>query len=192
VKWDAGPLDAEQTLEWVNRYQRHSRLYAWGFFVLLQPVVFVVIWLSMGELNKDVFLSLAFFSLVTFILAVITRRKAAKSWRGIVVDKGVRQRRIRSGDSSPDRIETYHEVVFQTNRGKKVKMRCGPSYFEHMGPGDEAVKVPGYDWPVKAVIDDGGQRACLACGGLIGLQEGNCPRCRAPVPHLETLTGLVR
>lgn len=191
IKWDIGPLTAEQTKEWVDRYQRHSRLYSWGFFVLLHPIVFVVIWVSMGELNKDVFLSLAFFSFVTFLFAWNTRRNAVKSWKGAVVDKGIRKRRVRSGDQSHDRIETYHEVVFQTTRGKKVKMRCGVPYFEHMNPGDNALKVPGYDWPIRAE-DDGGPRVCLACGSLIDPGEGNCPRCGAPVPHLETLVELVR
>lgn len=191
MKWDKGPLTAEQTREWVERYQRHARIYAWGFFALLHPVVFVVIWISMGELNKDVFLSLAFFSFVTFLFAWTTRRKASKSWAGEVVDKGIRQRRVRSGDESHDRIETYHEVVFRTTRGKKVKMRCGVPYFEHFHPGDPAIKLPGYDWPVKA-RDDGGPRVCLACGNLIDPGEGNCPRCGAPVPDHEALVSLVR
>lgn len=186
MKWYKGPLTPEQTREWIALYQRDSKLYAWGFFIFLHPVVFGIIWWSMGELNKDVFLSLGFFSLVTFILAVFTRRKAKSSWSGMVTEKGIRQRRVRRDDSAPDRIETYYEVVVSTGRGKSKKIRCNPTYFEYIKEGDVLVKVPGYDWPEK-VQYDADHRICIVCGNILDATDGNCPRCRGPVPHHGTL-----
>ncbi len=190
MKWYKGPLTPELTREWISNYQQASKRYAWGFFILLHPIVFGIIWWSMGELNKDVFLSLGFFSLVTFILAVFTRRKAKRTWSGVVTKKEIIERRVRQNDDSQDRIVTNYEVLVETGRGKKIKLRCIPLFFDYVKEGDVLVKVAGFDWPEKVELD-GQQRACIACGYPMDAGDGNCPRCKAPVPDHGTLVGLV-
>lgn len=188
----AAPLDGEQTRAWVMRYQRQSKIYAWGFFLVLLPVVFGVIWWSMGELNAEVFYAWLFFAVLTFILAVFSRRNAKRSWTGSVMDKGVRQQRIRSSNPDhPDHYETYSEVVIRTTRGRKIKLRCTPAYMDYVNPGDQVFKVPGFSWPEKVTLD-GHRRLCISCGQVLDAGAPSCQRCKAPMPDHQTIHALAR
>lgn len=189
MKQKKGPLNEEQTRKWIARYQVNARRYAWGFFVLLQPVVFGIIWASMGELNPDVFYSWAFFFVVTLLLALYSRRRAARSWRGTVADKGLRKVRVRNYEDQPDQIRTVLEVVFRTSRGKTVKLRSRQAFYDYFTPGDAVVKPAGFDFPEKEE-PDGESRVCVACGNVFSATEGNCPGCRAPLPDVKALVAV--
>jgi hypothetical protein len=186
MEWRQGPLTADQTEAWFSRYQRESKLYSWGFFVLLHPIVFGIIWWSMGELNRDVFLSLGFFSTVTFILAILSRSRTSRAWSGVVADKRIQQRRVWGGANADERIEYRYEVVVETSRQRKLTLSCLPAFFEYVNEGDVLVKAPGFDWPEKAELDHD-RRVCIACGGILDPADGNCPRCGAPMPDHASL-----
>jgi len=180
MEWQKGPLTTDQTDVWISRFQRESKLYVWGFFVLLHPIVFGIIWWSTGELNRDVFLSLGSFSLVTFILAILSRRRTATAWSGVVTDKRTRKRRVRVGANADERTEFRYEVVVETSRRRNLTLRCLPAFFEYVNGGDVLVKAPGFDWPEKAELDQD-HRVCIACGDILDAADGNCRRCGVPM-----------
>ena len=184
AKWPG--LSPAETLAWLQRYQRHSRIYAWGFFLLLLPIVFVVIWRSMGELNEDVFLSLGFFAFVTFLLAFFSQRDAASQWVGEVKEKTVKITRVLGavGRADARTVHCFLEVV--TKQGKQVRVRATRDVFDYFEIGDGIFKAPALNWPEKTILTEG-RRICPCCGAILQIRTASCERCRAPVLDHETL-----
>ena len=169
-------LTPAETLAYFDLYRRHSRIYAWGFFCFIVPVVFGVIWWSMGELNADVFKATGFFAFVTFILAVFTRRAQNKSWVGKVAQKYIKQTKSRGEEGQADRI-TYTPIIeVRTSRGKKETLRMGDQLFDYFTEGDDVLKVSGFSY-IEKVDLIGDQRVCIICGSLMPLDSTSCKRC---------------
>lgn len=183
------PLTPEQTTAWVRTYGRHARIYAWGFFALVLPLIFGVIWWEMGEVNDDVLYSFAFAAAVAFLLARWSRGTATQSWTGMVEDMHVKEVRVRRDGGQPDDIASRPRAVVRTRGGKRLTLRLTESLYEYFAPGDRLFKISGLDWPEKAELDRE-TRACLACGNLYPPGTGKCPRCRAPEPDHGTLVQL--
>jgi hypothetical protein len=183
------PLTSAQTREWLETYGRHSRIYAWGFFVLVLPVILGVIWWEMGEINEDVLYSFSFAAVVTFLLARWSRRVTTRSWTGVVEDLFVKKVRVRRDEGQHDDIAYRPMARVRLPGGKTVKLRLTQNLYAYFREGDRVFKVSGLDWPEKAVLE-GQERVCLACGSLFSLGAGRCPRCRAPEPDHETLARL--
>lgn len=169
----------EQSRRWLLGYRRHSRLYAWLFFAAVIPVVLLVIWLEVGELDEEVLGSLAFFTVVFLALAVGSRRQTSAAWRAVVVDKQL------SGQGAGGTL------VLELARGKHRKLRMSPPLFDYFAPGDAVFKLDGFEWPEKWTPDEG-RRVCIACGGVVELAEpmSACPRCGAPLPAHEAMQAL--
>lgn len=186
----ASPLTPEQTTAWVRTYGRHSRIYAWGFFALILPVILGLIWWEMGEINEDVIYSFGFAAAVTFLLARWSRKRTTQSWTGVVEElfmKKVRTRR--DGDQQDDAVYSPRAKI-RARGGKRLTLRLSEALYGYFAPGDMVFKISGLDWPEKAELDRE-ERVCLACGNLYAQGAGTCPRCRAPEPDHGTLVRLV-
>ena len=188
---NTAPLTPEQTTAWVQTYGRHSRIYAWGFFALILPVILGVIWWEMGEINEDVIYSFGFAALVTFLLARWSRKQTVQSWVGVVEELFMKKVRVRRDADQSDDISYRPMARIRTENGKKSTQHLSQELFEYFRPGDRVFKVAGLEVPEKVVLD-GDRRVCLACGSLYGLGSGSCPRCRAPEPDHETLVHLAK
>lgn len=183
------PLTPEQTRAWVRTYARHSRIYAWGFFALVLPLIFGLIWWELGEVNDDLLYSFGFAALVFFLLARWSRKTATQSWAGVVEDMRVKEVRIRRDGGQPDDIACRPRAVIRTRGGKALTLRLSETLYEYFTPGERVFKISGLDWPEKAELDRA-ERVCLACGNLYAQGAGRCPRCRAPEPDHRTLARL--
>lgn len=184
------PLTAEQTRAWVQTYGRHSRIYAWGFFALILPVILGVIWWEMGEINEDVLYSFGFAVMVTLLLAIWSRKQTTQSWTGVVEELFMKKVRVRRDADQHDDISYKPMAKIRTGNGKIRTQHLSQDLFEYFQPGDRVFKVSGLEVPEKVSLD-GNRRVCLACGSLYGLGSGTCPRCRAPEPDHGTLVRLV-
>ena len=175
----ATAMTVEQSRRWLLGYRRHSRLYAWLFFAAVIPVVVLVIWLEVGELDEEVLGSVAFFIVVFLALALGSRRQTSAAWRAVVVDK---QRTERGAGGT---------LVLQLERGERRTLRVSPPLFDYFAPGDAVFKLDGFEWPEKWSPDEG-RRVCIACGGVVELAEpmSACPRCGAPLPAHEAMQAL--
>lgn len=182
----AAPLTPEQTEAWLRKYGRHSRIYAWGFFALLMPVILGVVWWEMGEINEDVLYSFGFAAVVTFLLAKWSRKQTAKSWVGVVEELFMKKVRVRRDGDQHDDISYKPMARIRTEDGKKRTQHLSQELFEYFRPGDRVFKVSGLEVPEKVTLEDD-RRVCLACGSLYGQGRGTCPRCRAPEPDHGTL-----
>lgn len=185
----AAPLTPEQTTAWVRTYGRHSRIYAWGFFALILPLIFGLIWWEMGEINDDVLYSFGFAAVVTFLLARWSRKQTAQSWIGVVEEKTMKQVRIRGGDTLRAEIVSRPLVKVRTAQGTSETLRLSEALYDYFETGDRVFKISGFDWPEKVALN-GLERVCLACGTLLGQGGGRCQRCRAPEPDHPTLIRL--
>ncbi len=185
----AAPLTPEQTRDWVQTYGRHSRIYAWGFFALILPVILGVIWWEMGEINEDVMYSFGFAAVVTFLLAGWSRKQTTQSWVGVVEEMFMKQ--VRGRRDGDDDIAYSPRAKIRTQGGKALTLRLPEALYVYFAPGDRVFKISGLDWPEKAELDRA-ERVCLACGNLYAQGAGKCPRCSAPEPDLETLLRLVK
>ncbi len=183
------PLTPEQTKAWLLTYGRHSRIYAWGFFALILPVILGLIWWEMGEINEDVLYSFGFAAVVTLILAKWSRKQTAKSWVGEVEELFMKKVRVRRDANQHDDISYKPMARIRTRDGKVRTQHLSQGLYEYFKPGDRVFKVSGLDVPEKTTLD-GDRRVCLACGNLYGLGSGTCPRCRAPEPDHGTLVRL--
>lgn len=183
------PLTPEQTKAWVQTYGRHSRIYAWGFFALLMPLIFGLIWWEMGEINDDVIYSFSFAAAVTFLLACGSRRQTAKSWVGVVEELFLKKVRVRRDGDQHDDISYRPMARIRIENGKMRTERLSQGLFEYFRPGDRIFKISGLEMPEK-VTPDGDRRVCLACGNLYPPGAGGCSRCRAPEPDHGTLVRL--
>lgn len=175
----AAAMTVDQSLRWLRGYRRQSRLYAWLFFAAVIPVVLLVIWLEIGELNEEVLGSLAFFIAVFLALALGSRRRTSAAWRSVVVDK-------QASEQGAGGV-----LVLELTRGKRRKLRVSQALFDYFAPGDAVFKLDGFEWPEKWVPDEG-RRVCIACGDVIRLEEPAtaCPRCGAPLPAHEAMQTL--
>lgn len=179
-------LSPEETEAWLSRYRRHSRLYAWGFYFALLPVVFAIIWASMGELNEDVFWSLGFFAVVTLLLAFFSRRRETSCWTGQVRDKYIKVVKSTSRDGRTDSETAYYILEIVTSKGKTIRLRSPESVFEYFEVGDDLFKAPSLNWPEKATLS-GDRRICPCCGAILQGVNASCERCGAPVPDHAVL-----
>lgn len=182
---EPSPLTPEQTAAWVRAYGRQSRVYAWGFFLLMLPAILGLIWWEMGELTQDVLSSFGFAALVFFLLARWSRRATTQGWLGVVQEVSATQMRVRREghphDSNPSRG--------RNRDGGEVTLRLPDELCAYFRAGDRVFKLSGLDWPEKAEWD-GPERVCLACGRLYPQGQGRCWRCSAPEPDHETLVRL--
>lgn len=180
------PLTPEQTMAWVRTYGRDARLYAWGFFALILPLIFGLIWWELGEVNEDVLYSFGFAAVVTFLLAKWSRKQTARSWVGVVEELFMKKVRVRRDADQHDGISYKPMARIRTEDGKKRTQHLSQELFEYFRPGDRVFKVSGLEVPEKVSLG-GDRRVCLACGSLYGPGSGTCPRCRAPEPDHGTL-----
>jgi ribosomal protein L40E len=185
----SAPLTPQQTEEWLRTYRRHSRIYAWGFFAVILPVILGVIWWEMGEINEDVLYSFGFAAVVTFFLALWARKGAEKSWSGVVEDLFMKKVRRRRDGGLPDEVVLRPRARIRTDRGKTITVPVTEDLFDYFELGDRVFKIAGLEWPEKVSLDRQ-KRVCMACGGLYTLGAGNCPRCGAPEPDHATLVRL--
>jgi hypothetical protein len=185
------PLTPEQTTAWVQTYGRHSRIYAWGFFALVLPVILGVIWWEMGEINEDVLYSFGFAAMVTFLLARWSRKQSVQSWVGVVEELFMKKVRVRRDGDQQDDIAYSPRARIRIQGGKALTVRLSETLYGYFTPGERVFKISGLDWPEKAELDRA-ERVCLACGNLYVQGAGSCPRCRAPEPDHETLLRLAK
>jgi hypothetical protein len=185
----ASPLTPEQTTAWVRTYGRHSRIYAWGFFALILPVILGVIWWEMGEINEDVLYSFGFAAVVTFLLARWSRKQTTQSWTGVVEELFMKKVRVRRDGDQQDDIAYSPRAKIRTRGGKALTLRLSEALYGYFAPGDRVFKISGLDWPEKAELDREA-RVCLACGDLYAQGVGKCPRCSAPEPDHGALVRL--
>jgi hypothetical protein len=180
------PLTPEQTKVWVQTYGRHSRIYTWGFFVVVLSLIFGLIWWEMGEVNDDVLYSFGFAATVTFLLARWSRKQTTQSWVGVVEELFLKQVRVRRDGNQSGDIAYSPRAIIRTQGGKRLTLRLTELLYEYFAPGDRVFKISGLDWPEKAELDREA-RVCLACGNLYPPGSGRCSRCRAPEPDQGTL-----
>ncbi len=179
---DPRPLTPEQTVAWVRTYGRHARLHAWGFFALVLPLIFGLIWWELGEVNEDVLASFGFAALVFFLLARWSLAAATQGWTAVVEDMHLRE--VRGGQAND--ISRRPVAVVRTCGGKVLTLRLTEALYGYFNPGDRIFKISGLDWPEKAEAGSE-DRICLACGELYARGVGRCPRCGAPEPDHDTL-----
>jgi hypothetical protein len=168
------PMTPAQTERWMSTYRRHAQIYAWGFFLLMIPLVLLLIWFEMRVIDQEVLLALAFFVVVFFLLARWSRRATTAGWRGVVRDKraqGARSRR------QVIEIDTDHA---------RLQIPVSAALFDYFNVGDSVFKVAGFDWPEKQSLA-GQSRACIVCGEVVERTAAHCPRCAAPMPDHTTL-----
>jgi hypothetical protein len=168
------PMSPAQTERWMRTYRRHARIYAWGFFLLMIPLVLLLIWFEVRVIDQEVLLALAFFVAVFFLLARWSRRATTAGWRGVVADKheqGVRSRR--------------QVIEIETERTRH-RIPVSTALFDYFDVGDSVFKVAGFDWPEKLNLV-GQSRACIVCGEVVDRAAAHCPRCAAPMPEHATL-----
>jgi hypothetical protein len=171
-------------VEWLARYRRNARLYAWGFFAVVAVVIAVAIRLSLDEWGTDWLYSTAFAVLVTAALAFHSRRSAESAWVGTVEDRTVIERRPTDGDGGMK--EPGYRVVFRTREGRKRKVRVGGGLFAHYREGAEYRKVAGLNYPLP-MSSDAEPGYCGMCGADYLAGADQCPQCRAPVLRLGDL-----
>ncbi|NCD25612.1 MAG: hypothetical protein EOL86_08490 [Deltaproteobacteria bacterium] len=180
------PLTPAETRLWVRTYGRHARLYAWGFFMVVLPLMFGLIWWDLGEIDADALASFAFAAAVFFLLACWSRGVATQGWTGTVLEFSARPG---SGSHDEGGPEDGSRLWIGTTGGKVRTVRLPEALRGYFSSGDRVFKLSGLDWPEKMILDRP-KRVCLACGHLYVQGEGRCPRCRAPEPDHATLVRL--
>lgn len=175
---------AADPAEWLARYRRNARLYAWGFFALIALVIAMVIRLSLDDWGTDWLYSTVFAVLVTAAFAFHSRRSAESAWLGTVEDKTVIERRRDETDSGLR--EPGYRVVFRTREGGKRKVRVSGGLFGHYREGMEYRKVAGLNYPLP-IDPDADPGFCPLCGADYAAGAGQCGQCRAPVLRLGDL-----
>ncbi|SMX53946.1 zinc-ribbon domain-containing protein [Candidatus Brevifilum fermentans] len=153
-----------------TRFMRQRIAWAVIFGLILIPIVLLIIWKDVGELSRDVWLSLGGFIVVTSLLAVFTLRKGGSTWQGQLVQVIPREKGV--------------QFVFLTNKGKKESLIAGSSLVKYFSVGDQVIKVKGYDFPEK-IHRDGKTQLCMVCGKVYPMSEKRCRFCRYPSmdPH---------
>jgi len=179
------PLSPDQTIAWIRTYRSHSRLYAWGFFVMMIPIVLGIIWLDVRTIDEEVLYSLAFFVVVFLALAIWSRRSTTRSWRGVVHDKYIKTRRVGRGTLLLHKVEQRPMLDLETN-GRTLALGVSAPLFDYFSVGDPIFKLSGFDWPEKFELN-GESRVCIVCGNILDIDAAVCPRCRAPVPDHSIL-----
>lgn len=180
----ASDVAAADPAEWLARYRRNARRYAWGFFAVVAVVIAVAIRLGLDEWGTDWLYSTAFAVLVTAAFAFHSRRSAEAAWVGTVEDKTVIERRRDEADSGLR--EPGYRVVFRTREGRKRKVRVSGGLFGRYREGMEYRKVAGLNYPLPTGPDaDPG--FCPLCGADYTAGAGECGQCRAPVLRLGDL-----
>ena len=151
-------------------YHRQHIAWALIFGVVLIPVVFLIIWLDVGEMTAEVGYSLLGFVVVTAVLGFFTLRKAGDSWQGVLEEMIEKENGI--------------AFVFRSNQGKRVTIYGGAQMAEYFSPGDRVIKIKGYDYPEK-VNRDGENQLCMVCGKVYPIGEKRFRFCRYPSidPH---------
>jgi len=185
IRQEAKALSPEQTIAWIRTYRRHARIYAWGFFLVMIPIVFGIIWLDVRTIDEDVLYSLAFFVVVFLALAIWSRRGTTRSWRGVVRDKYIKTRRVDRGSVLTHKVAETPVIDVEAS-GRDVSLRVPDALFDYFSVGDPVFKISGFDWPEKFELD-GESRVCIVCGNILDIDAAVCPRCRAPVPDHATL-----
>ncbi len=165
--------ESQATEPAIDRKEAHARSgsfmrqrIAWAliFGLLLIPIVLFIIWKDVGELSKDVWLSLGFFIVFTTILGVATLRKGGSTWKGQLVKVIERENGV--------------QFIFNTDKGKK-SLFGNASLMEYYSVGDQVIKVKGYDFPEK-LNRDGKNQLCMVCGKVYPIGEKRCRACRYP------------
>ena len=178
------PLTSAQTERWLRTYRGHARLYAWGFFVLMIPLVLLVIWFETGAIDQEVWLSLTFFTVVFLALALWSRRGTSRAWQGVVAEKIVRAERVRR-TGMPDETVERLTIEIETD-GRRRTVRGSKALFNYFHEKDAVFKLAGFDWPEKMSLS-GATRMCIVCGELLDIHATRCQRCTAPVPDHAAL-----
>lgn len=149
----------------LDRYRQQKTAWALIFGLAVTVIVFVVIWIDVGEINTDVIYSLLAFVVSTAAMALWTFRKANQSWHGVVV-----------GEESRRNVPF---MVFRTDSGRIRRIRSHGEMWLYFAPGDRVQKIEGFDYPEKEKRDSY-QRICIVCGTIYPADDAHCPHCRAP------------
>jgi hypothetical protein len=177
-------IAAADPAEWLARYRRSARLYAWGFFAVVVVTIAVVIRLSLDEWGTDWLYSTAFAVLVTAALAFHSRRSAESTWVGTVEDRTIIEGRPSDGDGGMK--GPGYRVVFRTREGRRRKVRVSGGLFARYREGAEYRKVAGLNYPLPTE-PDAETGFCALCGADYEAGAGQCPQCQAPVLRLDDL-----
>lgn len=165
--------------DWLRKYRRDARRYAWIFFVGVVVVIGILVRVGLEEWSSEWFYATGFAALVTWILAMYSRRQAESSWAGVVSSKEVKETRdSRSSDMNTTRIS--YLVHVETDRGKRKKIRVSPTVFDSYREGGRVQKIAGLNFPLPEEVDEE-TAICPVCGNLLSGASEQCPSCRAPV-----------
>jgi len=168
------PMSPAQTERWLSSYRRHARIYAWGFFLLMVPLVLLLIWLEVRVIDLEMMLAWVFFVVVFFLLARWSRRTTTAGWRGVVCDK------------RDQGVHSQRQVIEIETQRARHQIPVSADLFDYFNVGDSVFKVAGFDWPEKLNLA-GQSRACIVCGEVVDRTAAHCPRCAAPMPDHATL-----
>jgi hypothetical protein len=157
--------NAEDVAAQLGRYRRHKVAWALIFVLLMIPIILLIMWLDVGEINGDVLYSLLAFLVATAALSAGAFRVAWQSWRGVLVGEELRRNIL--------------FLVFRTDSGRTHRLRASGSMSAYYMPGDRVVKIKGFDYPEKEQRD-AEWRICIVCGTVYVVDRDACPLCRAP------------
>ncbi len=173
------PADAEAARAWLRRYRINSRLYAWSFVAVVVVGIGTLVRIELEAFDREWFLATGFAALITWILAMWSRRVAESSWDGIVSSREIREvRGTRGADANTTQVRYIIHV--QTDRGKHHKIRVGAPLFDAYPEGAAVRKIAGLSFPLSDAVDEA-TAFCPVCGNLLGGATGRCPSCRAPI-----------
>lgn len=173
------PADVEAARAWLRRYRINSRRYAWSFFAVVVVGIGTLIRIELEAFDRDWFLATGFAAVVTWILAMWSRRVAESSWEGVVASREIREvRGARGSDADTPRIQ--HIIHVQTDRGRHHKIRVGAALFDAYPEGAGVRKIAGLSFPLSNAVD-ADTAFCPVCGNLLRGATAQCPSCRAPI-----------
>ncbi len=176
--------------EWLSKYRRHSRIYAWGFFIVVVIGIGIAVRVGLEEWGTEWFAATGFAALVTWLLAIYSRREAESSWSGVVASKEIQERRD-TRDPDGNTTRTSYVVFVETDRGKRKKIRVNPSVFDSYREGARVRKFAGLAFALPEEMD-GDTALCPVCGRLLEGATETCSSCRAPVFRFEDFEAAFR
>lgn len=182
----ASRVDPEAARAWLRRYRINSRRYAWGFVAVVVVGIGTLIRIELEVFDRDWFLATGFAALVTWILAMGSRRAAESSWDGVVSSREIREVGDARGSGTAT-AQVRHIIHVRTDRGKHRKIRVGAALFDAYPEGAAVRKIAGLSFPLSDAVD-ATTAFCPVCGNLLRGATGTCPSCRAPVFDFADLT----
>jgi|GEM_PF-930939 len=169
---------------WLAKYRRNSRRWSWIFFCIVIVVIGILVRVGLEEWSMEWLYATGFAAIVTWLLAIWTRRKAESSWKGTVVKRVISEHRNNRNEYDTSTTKSYL-VHLNTTSGKK-KLRFPPALFQLMAEGTELQKVAGLTFPFPT-DPDFPEPYCPVCSKPYGEAKDRCTACRSPVLSLNDL-----